>query len=168
MVAVPSFQDAGAIANAGYGVGQIISGFGAYENDEQKANAATYNAQIAGSNAALVGAETASNTEQTAYKQQLQEGEERAAMGESGTGGASTGSNLRALQQTEMQNNMTLLNNQFAGTVKRYSLLDQQSLDNYSASVDKTNENTDLINTGISTTSTLLKGASQYFNSSGF
>lgn len=166
--APPSLQDAGLFANVASGAGSIISGFGAYENAEQKKNADLTNAKIAGSNADLVGAETASNAQQTAYKQQLQEGEERASMGESGTGGASTGTNLRVMQQSEMQNNMTLLNSQFAGTVKRYSLLDQQTMDNYSAGVQQTNANTSLINTGISTTSTLLKGASQYFNSSGF
>ena len=88
-------------------------------------------------------------------------------MGESGTGGM-TGSNLRFAQQSEMQNQMNLLNQQYAGTVKRYSLLDQQTLDNYSAKVDRSNATTDLFNTGISATSTLLRGANSYINSEGF
>ena len=87
-------------------------------------------------------------------------------MGESGTGGM-TGSNLRYAQQSEMQNQMNLLNQQYAGTVKRYSLLDQQTLDNYSAKVDRSNATTDLFNTGISATSTLLRGANSYINSEG-
>ena len=164
---VPSLQDQGVFASGAYGAGQIISGFGAYENNEQKANAEEYNAKIAGQNADIVGAETASNAQQLAYKQALSAGEQRAAMGESGTGGM-TGSNLRFAQQSEMQNQMNLLNQQYAGTVKRYSLLDQQTLDNYSAKVDRSNATTDLFNTGISATSTLLRGANSYINSEGF
>ena len=163
---IPSLQDQEMFVNSAYAAGQIISGFGAYENNQQKAAAEDYNATIAGKNADIVGAETASNAQQLAYKQALAAGEQRAAIGESGSGGM-TGSNLRFVQQSEIQNHMNLLNQQFAGTVKRYSLLDQQTLDNYSAKVDRSNASTDLFNMGISTTSTLLRGANSYLNSEG-
>lgn len=161
-----SGQSTVALSDVGVGMGGIIKGFGDYQNNNTKANVDELNATMARANATRVAQESATNENQLRFKQARQEGEMRAAIGQSGTG-AGTGSNLLALQQDEMNNELSALNLRYQGTVKRYSLLDQAALDDYSANIDKHNATTSLVNTGLSTVSTMLKGYKTYVNNKG-
>ena len=143
-------------------VGAVTQGIGAERNDTEKAKVAEYNANVAGNNAALTGAENAANEQTLRMAQQQKIGQQRANLAEAGTGGLSSGSNAAVINQSEVNANMAALTERYKGNIQQTKLLNEQNLDNYYASVDKANASTDVSNTALSATSQLVSGFGRY------
>lgn len=140
----------------------LDKGFGAIRNDENRANVSIFNSKVAGTNAALTGAESAANEQNLRLRQQETLGQQRANMAEAGTGGLNAGTNAGVLNQSEVNASMQALSERYRGDIQRTKYLNDQSLDEYYGTVDKRNADTDLTSTGLSATASLLNGFARY------
>lgn len=158
----PDAQGTSAGSAAFNTIGAISKGISAYQTDKSSASADFANATVAGENAAAEGQTYASGTAIMAAKNAQSEGEQRAAIGESGTG--TGGTNALAERQTEVNNMLNTMQYQYQGQMKRVNYLDQQQNDLFQGKLAKNNATTALASGGMSATAAMLTGLQRYGN----
>lgn len=158
----PDAQGNSAAGSALSTIGALSKGVSAYQTDKSQASADFANATVAGENAAAEGQTYAAGTAMMAAKAGQQEGEQRAAIGESGTGAG--GTNALAERQSEVNNTLNMMQYQYQGQMKRVNYLDQQQNDLFQGKLAKRNAVTNLASGGMSATAAMLTGLKSYSN----
>lgn len=148
--------------------GKISGGAASYSSYASKQAADNYNATIQTQNAAAIGAQTASN-EQTLRLQQAQKiGQQRANLSEANIGGPGNGTAAIAVNQSEVNANMTALSERYKGNVARTSALNSAQLDQYYAKVEGQNATTSLVSAGTGALASLTSGYNRYVQAGNF
>lgn len=142
-------------------IGALTRGYGQSQNYKAQAKAANFNAGIASQNAASVGEENATEIENRALADKAQIGRQEAAFGQSNTGGVS-GTAALVVRQSQINNEMGLLTQQYQGNMKQTSLINQAALDRYYGGVATENAGRAMTEGGLSATAALVSGFGRY------
>lgn len=157
-----NLQALSSVTNA---IAKLTQGYGAAQNEKAKANASDFNASIARENASSVGLANATNVENLALAGKAAVGKQAAAFGQAGIGGPAEGTAALAIRQSQINAEMGLLTQQYAGNVKQTSLTNQAVLDQYYGNVSRANSRRVMTEGGISATAALINGYGRYTNS---
>lgn len=127
MFAIPLLASAGAAMGGTMGVlSTAMSVIGTLASAKSEADAAKYNAKVATQQAGQVASAANQQEEAQRRKARIFQGEQRAAISESGTGLG--GSNLDIERQSEVMQELDALNIRYEGNVQRTGLLNQAAL----------------------------------------
>ena len=125
--AIPLIAAAGSAMGGTMGViGAALSAVGALAGAKAESDAAKYNAKVATQQADQASSAANQQEEAQRRKARIFQGEQRAAISESGTGLG--GSNLDIERQSEIMQELDALNIRYEGNVQRTGLLNQAAL----------------------------------------